>query len=177
MRSFRALALIISVFAAAASSTTKLAVREGEAGYMGTASPYPSRNSATAGGSRLRIGLGRGGQQLHLTLRDSPEAVTETMVVVVSPVDQEEEEEEEEEEEQCNAAVVIGDGVDPGRGGKLLRLRGGKLDVSWRPAPLQKTKQWIEATTFDETPVDSRFDTTWSHENMTMESRCTRCST
>jgi hypothetical protein len=165
MRSL-ALALIISVFAAAASSTTKLAVREGEAGYMGTASPFPRRNSATAGGSRLRIGLGGGEQQLHL--RDSPEAVTETMVL---------EEDGEEEEEQCNAAVVIGDGVDPDRGGKLLRLRGGKLDVSWRPAPLQKTKQWIEATTFDETPVDSRFDTTWSHENMTMESRCTRCST
>jgi hypothetical protein len=41
-----------------------------------------------------------------------------------------------------------------------LRLRGG-LEVQWRPAPLQKTKEWLEATTFDGSPVNTRFVSTW----------------
>lgn len=41
--------------------------------------------------------------------------------------------------------------------GGMLRLRGG-LEVFWRPASLIKTKEWLEATTLDGSPVESRFD-------------------
>ncbi len=50
----------------------------------------------------------------------------------------------------------------------MLRLRGG-LEVEWRPAPLRLTKEWLEATTFDGSPIESRFLSFWDASSCSNE--------
>ena len=52
------------------------------------------------------------------------------------------------------------------------RLRGAGLDLrGYRPAPLDKTIEWLNATTFDGSEIQGPFTCGWSAENTTLEMR------
>ena len=56
---------------------------------------------------------------------------------------------------------------------KPLRLKGGALDIQgYHPAPLQRCREWLEATTFDSSPVQSAFEGGWGNPmNSSLETR------